>query len=356
MNTSQNKQGVFISYSHKDSKSVSRIVKFISVGRKDLVFQDTNDLIPGKKFEPQLMRAIDEADMVMVFWCSHSSKSEEVETEYRRAMEAKKDIVPVLLDDCELTNGLEDYQWLDMRGVIAHDESVLTRLSKYKNWLIAGVVILIAFVAITFFWSKSSAPSSPNLSDQPRKSMKQVKELKYARDSVNSLFDFKKSKAYPSKKELRKEIDSISNLMANPTKHNTLKIPEKSRKLQMARDSLESLSRAVEKGSFNPNRESLKELENLQWMSDSFQRMITSSENSDLEYGSTGAESLEAGKHDESENNFIAWLTSKMPIVLLVIFPVIFLFFWYKRKQLKKSTTVAGTAILEKINEKLPAS
>ena len=64
------KYGVFISYSHEDSDFVDPIVKIIRAARNDLVFHDTHDLQPGKLWEPQLFAALDEADIVFVFWCT----------------------------------------------------------------------------------------------------------------------------------------------------------------------------------------------------------------------------------------------------------------------------------------------
>ena len=115
-----NKCGVFISYSHDDVKYVSPIVRIIKAIRTDLVFQDTVDIKPGQQWEPQLMGALTEAELVIVFWCHHSAGSEYVKKEYETAIEQKKDILPLLLDDCELAAPLAKYQWIDLRTAIFH--------------------------------------------------------------------------------------------------------------------------------------------------------------------------------------------------------------------------------------------
>jgi hypothetical protein len=58
--TSNKKYGVFISYSHEDAHYIEAIVRVIKAMRKDLVFQDKNDIKAGKlgkvKFYPLLIK------------------------------------------------------------------------------------------------------------------------------------------------------------------------------------------------------------------------------------------------------------------------------------------------------------
>ncbi|GEO11545.1 TIR domain-containing protein [Segetibacter aerophilus] len=58
------KFGVFISYDHQDAKYIEPIIQLISAMRKDLVFQDKLSLQAGKKWEPQLLKALDEAKII----------------------------------------------------------------------------------------------------------------------------------------------------------------------------------------------------------------------------------------------------------------------------------------------------
>lgn len=111
--------GVFISYSHDDKDLVTRVVPLVRALRSDLVFQDV-DMIPGKPWERQLQGALDEAKMIIVFWCEHSSRSDYVRKEYEKAINQEKDVLPLLLDDSPLSDPLKAYQWVDFREIIKH--------------------------------------------------------------------------------------------------------------------------------------------------------------------------------------------------------------------------------------------
>jgi hypothetical protein len=52
----------------------------------------------------------------VVFWCSHSSRSAEVQWECKQALKCKKNVLPVLLDATPLPPGLRAYQWIDFQA------------------------------------------------------------------------------------------------------------------------------------------------------------------------------------------------------------------------------------------------
>lgn len=85
------KHDIFISYSRKDKDIIEPVVKLIRALIKDRVFQDVDNIIAGKKWEPQLMQAIINCKIVIVFWCEHSLKSANVRKEYKFAIQNKKD-------------------------------------------------------------------------------------------------------------------------------------------------------------------------------------------------------------------------------------------------------------------------
>ena len=87
----------FISYARLDADVVTPIVQIMRAVGAD-TFQDTDSIPAGKKWRPVIEESLDNADIVLVFWSKGSSQSVEVEKEWRRAIEAGKDILPVLLD------------------------------------------------------------------------------------------------------------------------------------------------------------------------------------------------------------------------------------------------------------------
>lgn len=113
----RSKTRVFISYSRADEALVTPIVKLMrAIGNS--VFQDVDSIQPGMKWRTVIEESIDNALIVLVFWCSHSKKSLEVRKEWERAIMMNKDIVPALLDDTPLEPALSEYQALDFRNVV----------------------------------------------------------------------------------------------------------------------------------------------------------------------------------------------------------------------------------------------
>lgn len=114
------KKGVFISYSHADKDFIAPVVKLIRGLRQDLVFQDYDNLEVGKPWEPQLLEALANAGMVVVFWCSHSAQSDWVKKEYQLAIQKAKEVLPIMLDDTKMPHDLSAYQGINMSNFISH--------------------------------------------------------------------------------------------------------------------------------------------------------------------------------------------------------------------------------------------
>jgi len=111
---------VFISYSRKDKEIIGPIVNLIRAMKDDLVFQDFQNIKPGKKWKPQILEAISKAKIIVVFWCEHSFKSRSVKEEYNIAIKKNKDVLPLLLDETELVEALNEYQWIDLKNFHVH--------------------------------------------------------------------------------------------------------------------------------------------------------------------------------------------------------------------------------------------
>ena len=148
----QKKYDVFISYSHEDAQYVTPIVDIIAVARPDLVFQDVKEIKKGQEWEPQLSKALDQANLVIVFWCRHSALSAYVKNECEKAIKAKKQILPVLLDDCALDRDLAKYQWIDLKQVTTHAKKAGPASKRFgANPIIKVSVITLAVLLISFF-------------------------------------------------------------------------------------------------------------------------------------------------------------------------------------------------------------
>ena len=93
---------VFISYSHEDLDRIDPIIELVRALKRGLVFQDRRSIQPGKRWKPQLLKALRHAKTIIVFCCEHAAKSPHVKEEYEVAVQEKKDILPLIPDDTSL--------------------------------------------------------------------------------------------------------------------------------------------------------------------------------------------------------------------------------------------------------------
>lgn len=108
---------VFVSYSHADAPLVAPVVKLLRVN-KSLVFQDVDSITPGKRWRGEIARGLDQSHLVVVFWCQHASRSDEVAREWQAAIAQNKDLLPLLLDATPLPAPLGEFQWIDFRATV----------------------------------------------------------------------------------------------------------------------------------------------------------------------------------------------------------------------------------------------
>lgn len=79
---------IFCSYSRKDTLIVQNIVKtLIAVG--NIVFLDVDDIATGDSWRAALANAIDDADIFLLFWSSHSAVSPNVQDEWMYCLQYK---------------------------------------------------------------------------------------------------------------------------------------------------------------------------------------------------------------------------------------------------------------------------
>src|SRR4028119_1699703 len=104
----------FLSYSRRDQHLVKPIVSFMRA-TNDVVFHDVDSIEAGKKWGPQLEKALGDSEMVVVCWCRHSARSKWVEKEYKKAIDSGKTVLPLLIDGTPLPDRLSEYQAIDWR-------------------------------------------------------------------------------------------------------------------------------------------------------------------------------------------------------------------------------------------------
>jgi hypothetical protein len=107
-------QKIFVSYSHADSALVAPVVRLLRAARS-FVFLDVDSIEPASKWQDVIQTAIGDADLVVVFWCFHSSGSPEVEREWTAAIGLNKPLLPVLLDATPVLPPISGFQWIDFK-------------------------------------------------------------------------------------------------------------------------------------------------------------------------------------------------------------------------------------------------
>ena len=112
---------IFVSYSRTDLKIVGPLVQLLRTA-DERIFRDVDSIPPGGRWRAFLTGAIDGCELLLLFWCRHSSKSLEVKKEYKHAIERTKRIVPILLDHTYLPAELSEYQAIDLRQVLGDHE------------------------------------------------------------------------------------------------------------------------------------------------------------------------------------------------------------------------------------------
>ncbi len=105
---------VFISYSHKDANSVFSILTEMS--KLGLNYWYDKELKTGSEWTEELGEKILNCDMVMVMLSNSAILSRNVRNEITMGLNHKKKILPVFLEDVELSPGaelqLQGFQWL----------------------------------------------------------------------------------------------------------------------------------------------------------------------------------------------------------------------------------------------------
>lgn len=108
---------IFISYARKDAKIVNRITSEIaSYGYQ--VWLDTKDITGGEAWRKNINTAIENCNIFLLFLSKRSVKSANVKYELNLAIEKKKGIIPVLLEEVSIPNDMQfpivEIQWVKL--------------------------------------------------------------------------------------------------------------------------------------------------------------------------------------------------------------------------------------------------
>jgi hypothetical protein len=153
---------IFVSYSHQDAPLVDPIVRLLRATR-DFVFLDSDSIIPGKPWRRQISGGLHKARLVVVFWCLHSQKSREVAKEYKAAIQAEKDVLPVLLDSTPVPQALSAYEWVDFREFAREQHERASR--GFRGFRLAAFVAGAAILGLLLMFSLFTFMTAPKMAE-----------------------------------------------------------------------------------------------------------------------------------------------------------------------------------------------
>ncbi len=112
---------VFVSYVHEDRRSVEKICQQLSLYGAD-IWIDYANLLPGQKWEEEIIKAMDSSDAILLCLSNFSSfKEGHYQKEISFVLEKAKEkpegkiyIIPVRLEDCKVQEKLLAYHHVDL--------------------------------------------------------------------------------------------------------------------------------------------------------------------------------------------------------------------------------------------------
>jgi hypothetical protein len=155
---------IFVSYSRNDAEIVRPLAHLLRA-TNDWVFLDSDSIRAGKKWRDEIDDAISSASLMIVFWCEHAERSDEVKREYAAAITTQKDILPVRLDRTVLPYPLSEFQALDFYDFasrLGHHGPRLQQSATLRPWHVLTAAVAVVLLSSSVFWFTTGAPTSGN--------------------------------------------------------------------------------------------------------------------------------------------------------------------------------------------------
>jgi hypothetical protein len=153
---------LFVSYSHKDERVVLPLVG-MNEDIQQAAWVDYLHTMPGSKWDDEHKEAIDNSYRLILLWSKNSASSENVEKEWRWALECGTPIVPVLLDDTPLPSEISNLHGVSLKEYVVSRKGILS-LGRFppSEWMGLGsssdILVLVVGIplvlASTWFFSK----------------------------------------------------------------------------------------------------------------------------------------------------------------------------------------------------------
>ena len=128
----------FLCYAKENSNSVREFRERLRAEDWIDPWFDEEDILPGQKWEGSVADAVHNSHAVIIFLSSIAIRTEGFfQKELKLALDAAAEkpdgtifIIPIRLDDCDVPERLQPYQYVDYFGDDAHKDSVYSSLIK----------------------------------------------------------------------------------------------------------------------------------------------------------------------------------------------------------------------------------
>lgn len=182
---------IFFSYSRKDTNQIEQLNDVLESANHE-VWVDTQDIRAGAQWQTSIVQAIVESDFFLIALSQNSIKSDNVRRELVIAVNNKKKIIPVCIEEVELPyemqyqlaglqriNFYKDYhnELAALLSVLGTEESATqgtsTRLqaqSSIRNiilWIVLSLSILASLIIVITLSVLHFAPPTPTVSRTP---------------------------------------------------------------------------------------------------------------------------------------------------------------------------------------------
>ena len=175
---------IFISYSRRDTDEIDHLIGMLESAKHD-VWVDTQDIRAGSQWQTSIVQAIVESDFFIIALSKNSAKSDNVRRELVIAVNQKKGIIPVCIQDVELPPEMQ-YQLAGIQRINFHKDSqkeigallsvldteesavhrTLTRpqaqsIIKKNLWIVLSLSVLVSLIIVITLIVRGFAEKSP---------------------------------------------------------------------------------------------------------------------------------------------------------------------------------------------------
>jgi uncharacterized protein (TIGR02145 family) len=172
---------IFVSYCTKDKEIAFNLVDCLE--KSDIrCWIAPRDIPAGSKWAGEIMKALDEAEMLILVLSEQSNNSDQVLTELETAKSRRIPIIPVFIEDVKLTVAvkyfIQSHQWLDAKGDRFGEavEGLIESIEKFQLQAIKNNPLNQNSVAPSMD-AKAQASSDPSGVEDVRKPLETDKKI-----------------------------------------------------------------------------------------------------------------------------------------------------------------------------------